>query len=72
MNKYEPKHIEKKWQEYWEKNKTYNVENHAEGKENRYIFSKYHHNSLTLRSLCEAKEISGTDTDKLGKTSEEL
>ena len=41
MNKYEPKHIEKKWQEYWEKNKTYNVENHAEGKENRYILIEF-------------------------------
>ncbi|MBQ7917404.1 MAG: leucine--tRNA ligase [Clostridia bacterium] len=41
MNKYEPKRIEKKWQEYWEKNKTYNVENHAEGKENRYILIEF-------------------------------
>jgi len=41
MNKYEPKHVEKKWQEYWEKNKTYNVENHAEGKENKYILIEF-------------------------------
>ena len=41
INKYEPKHVEKKWQEYWEKNKTYNVENHVEGKENKYILIEF-------------------------------
>jgi leucyl-tRNA synthetase len=41
IKKYEPSQIEKKWQEYWEKNKTYNVENHVEGKENKYILIEF-------------------------------
>ena len=41
INKYEPLKIEKKWQEYWEKNKTYNTPNHQEGKENEYILIEF-------------------------------
>ena len=41
IKKYEPSQIEKKWQEYWENNKTYNVENHVEGKENKYILIEF-------------------------------
>ncbi len=41
IKKYEPSQIEKKWQEYWVKNKTYNVENHVEGKENKYILIEF-------------------------------
>ncbi len=41
MKNYNPAEIEKKWQKYWEENKTYNVENHAEGKENEYILIEF-------------------------------
>ena len=41
MIKYEPSEIEKKWQQYWDKNHTYDVENHAEGKENEYILIEF-------------------------------
>ena len=41
MNRYEPKIIEKKWQEYWDKNNTYSVENHKDGKENEYILIEF-------------------------------
>ena len=41
MNKYDPKVVEKKWQEYWDKNKTYCVKNHEDGKENEYILIEF-------------------------------
>ncbi len=33
--------IESKWQKYWDENKTYNVKNHEEGKENEYILIEF-------------------------------
>ncbi len=39
--KYEPLKIEKKWQKYWEENKTYEVKNREEGKENEYILIEF-------------------------------
>ena len=42
MKNYNPAEIESKWQKYWEENKTYSVENHAEGKENEYILIEYY------------------------------
>ena len=41
MKEYNFKEIEKKWQEYWDKNKTYKVENHADGKDNEYILIEF-------------------------------
>lgn len=41
INKYEPLKIEKKWQKYWEENKTYEVQNKAQGKENEYILIEF-------------------------------
>ena len=41
MKTYNPAEIEAKWQKYWEDNKTYSVENHAEGKENEYILIEF-------------------------------
>ena len=38
VKEYNFKEIEKKWQEYWDKNKTYKVNNHEPGKENEYCF----------------------------------
>ncbi len=41
MAVYDFKSIEKKWQEYWDKNKTYKVENHVEGKKNEYVLIEF-------------------------------
>ncbi len=41
MKTYNSAEIESKWQQYWDKNNTYNVENHAEGKENEYILIEF-------------------------------
>ena len=41
IKKYSPKEIEAKWQKIWDDNKTYSVENHAEGKENEYILIEF-------------------------------
>lgn len=41
MKTYNPKEIEKKWQDIWDKNKTYKVENHVKGKENSYILIEF-------------------------------
>ncbi len=41
INKYEPLKIEKKWQKYWEENKTYEVQNKVQGKENEYILIEF-------------------------------
>ena len=40
-NKYEPLKIEKKWQKYWEENKTYEVQDKVSGKENEYILIEF-------------------------------
>ena len=40
-NKYEPLKIEKKWQKYWEENKTYEVQDKVLGKENEYILIEF-------------------------------
>ncbi len=41
MKQYDFKMIELKWQQYWEKNKTYKVENHVEGKDNEYVLIEF-------------------------------
>jgi leucyl-tRNA synthetase len=41
IEKYEPLKIEKKWQKFWEDNKTYEVKNHEKGKENEYILIEF-------------------------------
>ena len=41
IRKYEPLKIEKKWQSIWEKEETYKVPNHADGKENEYILIEF-------------------------------
>ena len=41
MKNYRANEIEKKWQENWDKNKTYSVKNHEEGKENEYILIEF-------------------------------
>lgn len=41
MKEYNFKEIEKKWQEYWDKNKTYKVNNHEEGKDNEYVLIEF-------------------------------
>ena len=41
IKKYNPKEIEAKWQKIWDENRTYSVENHAEGKENEYILIEF-------------------------------
>ena len=41
IKKYSPKEIEAKWQKIWDDNRTYSVENHAEGKENEYILIEF-------------------------------
>ena len=41
MEKYIPSKIEPKWQKYWEENKTYEVKNHVNGKENEYILIEF-------------------------------
>ena len=41
IRKYEPLKIEKKWQSIWEREETYKVPNHADGKENEYILIEF-------------------------------
>ena len=41
MLHYNPLKIEKKWQKIWDERKTYNVQNHEEGKENEYILIEF-------------------------------
>lgn len=41
IKKYEPLKIEKKWQSIWEREETYKVPNHADGKENEYILIEF-------------------------------
>ena len=33
--------MKKKWQNYWDENKTYKVENHAQGKDNEYVLIEF-------------------------------
>jgi len=48
MTAYDSKKIEKKWQDYWEKNNTYTSPNHVEGKENFYALSEFAYPSGNL------------------------
>ena len=41
MKDYRANDIEKKWQKYWDENKTYSVKNKEEGKENEYILIEF-------------------------------
>ena len=41
MKEYNFKEVEAKWQEYWDKNKTYKVNNHEEGKVNEYCLIEF-------------------------------
>ncbi len=41
LKKYQPNKIEKKWQNYWEKNETYKVNNFEKGKENEYVLIEF-------------------------------
>ncbi len=41
MKDYRANEIEKKWQKYWEDNKTYSVKNNEKGKENEYILIEF-------------------------------
>ena len=41
IKKYEPLKVERKWQKYWEENNTYNVKDHEEGKENKYVLIEF-------------------------------
>lgn len=45
---YNPKEIEKKWQEYWEQEGTYRTDNQVEGKENFYALSEFAYPSGNL------------------------
>lgn len=47
-SEYNPSDIEKKWQQYWEENQTYKVENKVEGKENFYALSEFSYPSGNL------------------------
>lgn len=40
-NAYNPNVIEKKWQSIWDKNNTYSVSNHVDGKENEYVLIEF-------------------------------
>jgi len=41
MITYNAKQVEQKWQNFWERNKTYKVDNHANGKDNAYILIEF-------------------------------
>jgi len=41
MKNYKVNEIEKKWQKYWDENKTYSVKNNEAGKENEYILIEF-------------------------------
>ena len=67
MNKYEHKSIEAKWQKYWEENKSFEVQNYVEGKENKYLLIEFpypsgsglhlgHCRSYTAIDACARKE----------------
>lgn len=47
-NDYNPSEIEKKWQDYWNKNNTYTVQNKVDGKENFYALSEFAYPSGNL------------------------
>ncbi len=47
-SEYNPSDIEKKWQQYWQDNNTYQVENNVEGKENFYALSEFAYPSGNL------------------------
>jgi leucyl-tRNA synthetase len=47
-NEYNPSDIEKKWQDYWQEQGTYSVENKVEGKENFYALSEFAYPSGNL------------------------
>jgi leucyl-tRNA synthetase len=48
QNEYNPSEIEKKWQQYWQENNTYSVENKVKGKENFYALSEFAYPSGNL------------------------
>jgi leucyl-tRNA synthetase len=48
MNEYDPKNIEKKWQETWEKDGLYKVEDKVEGRENYYNLVEFSYPSGNL------------------------
>jgi leucyl-tRNA synthetase len=48
IDEYNPKDIEKKWQDYWRENNTYHTENNVEGKENFYALSEFSYPSGDL------------------------
>ena len=48
MKHYNAQEIEKKWQEYWEKHKTYRTEDKVEGKKNFYALSEFAYPSGNL------------------------
>lgn len=48
QNEYNPSDIEKKWQQYWQENNTYKVENNVDGKENFYALSEFAYPSGNL------------------------
>ena len=41
IERYNPQQIEKKWQQIWEQNKTYEVKNNVSNKENKYILIEF-------------------------------
>ena len=41
IERYNPQQIEKKWQQIWDKNKTYEVKNNVSNKENKYILIEF-------------------------------
>lgn len=41
VKEYNFKEIEQKWQQYWDKNKTYKVNNHEQGKQNEYVLIEF-------------------------------
>ena len=41
MKTYNPAEVEKKWQKFWEENRTYNVTDKVEGKDNEYILIEF-------------------------------
>lgn len=41
MKEYNPKDIEAKWQKIWEQNKSYEVKNKEDGKENKYVLIEF-------------------------------
>lgn len=61
IEKYDHKSIERKWQKHWEENHTYDVADHADGKENEYVLIEFPYPSGTGLHLGHCRSYTAID-----------